>query len=168
MRIVADILIAAGFFFALAGAKGVLQMPDAFCRMQASTCITTLGALGVMLGGALFGAVDSSEAASALSGTGVTQGEAGALAGIGGLLVVFAGVVELILGILGVRAANDNQKIMPVWILAIIEVILSAVSLGSCIFGGSFSTQGASTIISLLFAILIMWIANNIKREAGK
>ena len=54
MRIVADILIAAGFFFALAGAKGVLQMPDAFCRMQASTCITTLGALGVMLGGALY------------------------------------------------------------------------------------------------------------------
>ena len=53
MRIVVDILIAAGFFFALAGAKGVIQMPDAFCRMQASTCITTLGTLGVILGGAL-------------------------------------------------------------------------------------------------------------------
>ena len=54
MRIVVDILIAAGFFFALAGAKGVIQMPDAFCRMQASTCITTLGTLGVILGGALY------------------------------------------------------------------------------------------------------------------
>ena len=54
MRILVDILIAAGFFFALAGAKGVIQMPDAFCRMQASTCITTLGTLGVILGGALY------------------------------------------------------------------------------------------------------------------
>ena len=54
MRIVIDILIAAGFIFALAGSKGVIQMPDAFCRMQASTCITTLGTLGVVLGGALY------------------------------------------------------------------------------------------------------------------
>lgn len=55
MRIVIDILLAAGFIFALAGAKGLLQMPDAFCRMQASTCISTLGVLGVIVGGALYG-----------------------------------------------------------------------------------------------------------------
>jgi multicomponent Na+:H+ antiporter subunit G len=29
-------------------------MPDAFCRMQASTCISTLGVLGVIVGGALY------------------------------------------------------------------------------------------------------------------
>jgi multicomponent Na+:H+ antiporter subunit G len=54
MRIVIDILLAVGFIFALAGVKGLLQMPDAFCRMQASTCISTLGVLGVMAGGALY------------------------------------------------------------------------------------------------------------------
>ena len=54
MRIAIDILLAAGFIFALAGAKGLLQMPDAFCRMQASTCISTLGVLGVIVGGALY------------------------------------------------------------------------------------------------------------------
>ena len=54
MRIVIDILLAAGFIFARAGAKGLLQMPDAFCRMQASTCISTLGVLGVIVGGALY------------------------------------------------------------------------------------------------------------------
>ena len=54
MRIVIDILVAVGFIFALAGTKGILKMPDAFCRMQASTCITTLGTLGVILGGALY------------------------------------------------------------------------------------------------------------------
>ena len=54
MRIVIDILVAASLVFALAGTKGILKMPDAFCRMQASTCITTLGTLGVILGGALY------------------------------------------------------------------------------------------------------------------
>lgn len=54
MRIVIDILLAVDFIFALAGAKGLLQMPDAFCRMQASTCISTLGVLGVIAGGALY------------------------------------------------------------------------------------------------------------------
>ena len=54
MRIVIDILVAAGLIFALAGTKGILKMPDAFCRMQASTCISTLGVLGVILAGALY------------------------------------------------------------------------------------------------------------------
>ena len=54
MRYVIDILIACGLIFAVAGTKGILKMPDAFCRMQASTCISTLGTLGVVLGGALY------------------------------------------------------------------------------------------------------------------
>ena len=54
MRIVIDILMVAGLVFALAGTKGILQMPDTFCRMQASTCISTLGMLGVILAGALY------------------------------------------------------------------------------------------------------------------
>ena len=54
LRIVIDVLVAVGFIFALAGTKGILKMPDTFCRMQASTCVTTLGVLGVVLGGALY------------------------------------------------------------------------------------------------------------------
>ena len=54
MRALIDILIAGGLIFALAGTKGLLQMPDTFCRMQASTCISTLGVLGVIAGGALY------------------------------------------------------------------------------------------------------------------
>ena len=127
-----------------------------------------LTGVAFMLGGSLFGAVDSSQATAALSGTGVTQGEAGALVGIAGYIILFSGVIELVLGILGVRAANDNQKIMPVWILAIIQLILYAISLITAITGGSFGRNGLSAIISLILAALIMWIANNIKREAGK
>lgn len=54
LRIVIDVLIAIGVIFALAGTIGVIKMPDAFCRMQASTCISTLGMLCVMLGAILY------------------------------------------------------------------------------------------------------------------
>ena len=49
LRIIIDVLIAVGAFFALAGTLGVLKMPDTFSRMQASTCITTMGVIGVGL-----------------------------------------------------------------------------------------------------------------------
>lgn len=54
MRILYDILIAVSLFFAFAGVVGVMRMPDAFCRMQSSTNITTLGVLGVVLAGILY------------------------------------------------------------------------------------------------------------------
>ncbi len=54
LRIAIDILIAIGLFFAFAGTKGILKMPDTFCRMQASTCIPTLGVLCTMLGALLY------------------------------------------------------------------------------------------------------------------
>ena len=54
IRIIIDVLIAVGAVFALAGTIGVLKMPDTFCRMQASTCISTLGVIGVCLGALLY------------------------------------------------------------------------------------------------------------------
>ena len=54
IRIVIDVLIAVGLFFALAGTTGVLKMPDTFCRMQASPCISTMGVIGVCLGALLY------------------------------------------------------------------------------------------------------------------
>lgn len=48
IRIVIDILLAVGIFFALAGTVGMLRMPDTFSRMQSSTNIATLGLLGIL------------------------------------------------------------------------------------------------------------------------
>ena len=56
MRIVADLFIVCGLLFAFAGVMGVLRMPDSFCRMQSSTNITTLGILGVIVGGIIYSA----------------------------------------------------------------------------------------------------------------
>lgn len=54
IRIIIDLLIAVGLVFACAGTIGILKMPDPFSRMQAATCISTLGMLGVMVGAALY------------------------------------------------------------------------------------------------------------------
>ena len=57
MRILIDVLIVISVFFAFAGVVGMLRMPDAFSRMQSSTNVTTLGILGVIIGGILYSAV---------------------------------------------------------------------------------------------------------------
>ena len=54
IRIVIDVLIAIGAIFALAGTIGIIKMPDTFCRMQASTCISTLGVLCTAIGALLY------------------------------------------------------------------------------------------------------------------
>ena len=54
LRIIIDVLIAVSAVFALAGTIGVLKMPDAYCRMQASTCVATMGVLGLCIGAILY------------------------------------------------------------------------------------------------------------------
>ena len=41
--IVVAVLMAIGLFFAFIGTLGILRMPDVFGRLQASTCISTMG-----------------------------------------------------------------------------------------------------------------------------
>lgn len=66
LRIVIDALIVIGAFFALAGTIGILKMPDTFCRMQASTCIPTLGVLCVAIGAILYAAIVKGSASDAV------------------------------------------------------------------------------------------------------
>ena len=56
VRLLIDLCIIAGGVFTLAGALGILRMPDVMCRMQAATCIPTLGVLCVAVGGILYAA----------------------------------------------------------------------------------------------------------------
>ena len=54
VRYIADAFIVLSIFFAFAGVVGVLRMPDTYCRMQAATCISTFGVLGVVIGGVIY------------------------------------------------------------------------------------------------------------------
>lgn len=55
LRIVIDLFMFIGAFFALAGVIGIIRMPDSYCRMQASTNTATLGTLGALIGVSLYG-----------------------------------------------------------------------------------------------------------------
>ena len=66
VRILIDLLLLAGLYFCLAGTIGVLKMPDAFSRMQASTCIPTMGIICVCLAGILYAAFVKGSAADAV------------------------------------------------------------------------------------------------------
>jgi len=54
LRIVIDIFLIFGAFFSLAGVVGLLRMPDAYCRMQSSTNIATLGVIGVSIAALIY------------------------------------------------------------------------------------------------------------------
>ena len=54
LRIIIDVFIVGGCFFAFAGTVGLIRMPDAFSRMQSSTNITTLGVLLTLTGAFLY------------------------------------------------------------------------------------------------------------------
>ena len=66
LRIAIDALIVVGLFFALAGTKGIIKMPDTFSRMQASTCIPTLGVLCTAIGAILYAAIIMGSAGTAV------------------------------------------------------------------------------------------------------
>jgi len=54
VRIIIDLFLIFGCFFAFAGAIGLLRMPDSFTRMQSSTNIATFGVLWTVLGIAVY------------------------------------------------------------------------------------------------------------------
>ena len=66
LRIVCDVFFLVSLVFALAGTKGIIKMPDTFSRMQASTCVATLGVLGVVIGGILYAAIAMHSASAAI------------------------------------------------------------------------------------------------------
>lgn len=52
--IILCILLFVGLFFCLVGVIGVLRMPDVYGRLQASTCIASLGSICLMAAGIVY------------------------------------------------------------------------------------------------------------------
>ena len=62
--IITCVLLVIGLFFSFVGVLGVLRMPDVFGRLQASTCIPSLGNIFLMIGGVVYAAVHSMDAST--------------------------------------------------------------------------------------------------------
>lgn len=54
IRVIIDILLAIGVFFTFVGVLGIIRMPDVFGRLQASTCIPSLGNIFLIAGGVVY------------------------------------------------------------------------------------------------------------------
>ena len=61
MRIAIDILLGLGVFFILVGVIGVNRLPDVFGRLQASTCIATMGTICFVVAGILYAISNAGE-----------------------------------------------------------------------------------------------------------
>ena len=78
------------------------------------------------------------------------------------LVVGFLAAVE---GVLDRRAAKDPAKVMPVWYLSIVLLVINVIGL---ILSAVTGTMGISTVIELLFTVLVFSAANSIRKELGK
>ena len=78
------------------------------------------------------------------------------------LVIGFLATVE---GVLARRAAKDPSKVMPVWYLSIALLVINVIGLILSIVTG---TLGISTIIELLFTVLVFQAAGFMKKEIGK
>lgn len=134
------------------------------------------GILGIILGilAVAGGSIIGAGAAGGEIATGSNLSIVVAFLGIGGLTIIILCVVDLLLGIFSVRAANDISKIMPAWVIALIDVISSIIGVGTVLIPVIQKTQALDTkqitsaIIACLISILIFVAANNIKKAAGK
>ena len=95
------------------------------------------------------------------------QGEGTVLLAVVAIVLVVLGVWSLLCGIFGIRAANDSRKIMVVWVFLLIGLILDVAAVTWSVVGGPFGQSPTSLVLSLVFDIVLFWIAGNVKREAG-
>lgn len=54
LDIIIYVLLAIGLIFSIIGVTGIIRMPDVFGRLQASTCIASLGTICIVLSGIVY------------------------------------------------------------------------------------------------------------------
>lgn len=89
-----------------------------------------------------------------MSGTGIT----GALV-MGSVILIVASVLELLLGIMGVRASKNANKTMGVIVLCIIALVLDIIGL---ISGG---TLNIASVIGIVLVVVILVLGFSIKND---
>ena len=102
-----------------------------------------------------------------VAGLGTSSGSAAMLGGVAivaSLVIVVSGVIDLLIGIFGLRGANDPRKIGTFYVLAIIGLAFAVLSALGTVIGGDWSSMG-SAIIGLILPGVCVLLAYNIKKE---
>lgn len=123
------------------------------------SALGVIGGLFLLIGGGAVGVsgVDAADDSAAA---------AGGLAMILGFGMMISSLFNLVIGIFGLRGANDPSKIGVFFVLAIIGVVFAALNMVSMFFGGSMDfTSVLSALVSLALPVACVVLANNIKKE---
>lgn len=102
-----------------------------------------------------------------MAGLGASSGSAAMLGGVAivaSLVIVVSGVIDLLIGIFGLRGANDPRKIGTFYVLAIIGLAFAVLSALGTVIGGDWSSMG-SAIVGLILPGVCVLLAYNIKKE---
>lgn len=83
-------------------------------------------------------------------------------AALGGGMIV-GGVIDLIIGLLGLRGAKNPRKVGPFFVLCIIGLVLGLVSLGMSIAQGSFNPW---SLVSLVIIVVCLYLSSQVKKQA--
>ena len=90
----------------------------------------------------------------------------GGLAVAAGLIVLLGGCIDLLIGIFGLRGANDPRKIGAFYVLAIIGLVFAVLSaLGTLFAGSADGSDIVSALVGLLLPAVCVLLAYNIKKE---
>ncbi len=82
-----------------------------------------------------------------------------------GTFILVSGVIDLIVGILGLRGAKDPKKIGGFFAIAVIGLILAAINLAITLFSGQqldFAALSAS-IAQIVVMLICVILANNVR-----
>lgn len=140
----------------MSGARKALKIMSILTIVMAIIQIITAGL--IVFGSSFMVGMQEAE----LDGTTVDVGVA--LMGVG-IMALVSSVVSLIVGILGVRGANDPTKIGPYKIIAIIGLVLCILQAAMFLFTGQIASYGISGVLSLVFVAVLVFLAFKIEKE---
>ena len=115
-----------------------------------------LGAIG-MFGMGGIGAVNAGETPDQDLAVGIAS------VLVAGILMLLSGIFELLQGIFSLRAAKDATKAQPLFVISIIALVFSVISLIT-----SFGSDGQtifSAVVSVVISAVVLYLANNIKKQ---
>lgn len=95
-----------------------------------------------------------------VEGTTMDMATAALAMGIG---IIINGVINLIIGLLGIRGAKNPAKIGAFFVLCIIGLVLGLIGLGMSVAQGTFQW---SSLVGLVLIVVCTVLANNIKKQA--
>lgn len=129
-----------------------------------SIVLLAVASFGVIVGiiTCVFGELPISRLGSSVLSLGGYQSSSGATFALGLGLSLYA-VLDIVVGVLGYRAANDPRKIMPVIVLCIIGIAIGVLGIASDLAYGYFLY---SDLVNSIVLAAFLWVAFNVKKLA--